>query len=173
MPPPLGFNFNCRVNYVPCIVTNNRGRGVPARYTRVIMGLDPHVISIIPGDNSQYGGPLYAIPDHDQGECPWYTQDDLWRFKYSADDFDWFESALKHIGDLSLTAEVMHYHEASCLFLQYQEEIRKIEERMWQAGQLKDASGHRLEGANTLHRIDEALVDLDCRARVRHRNTRC
>ena len=28
--PPLGFNFNCGVNYVPCIVTDNRGRGVPA-----------------------------------------------------------------------------------------------------------------------------------------------
>ena len=65
-PPPLGFNFNRGVNYVPCIVTDNRGRGVPAQYTRVIMGPDPHVIGIIPGDNSQYGGPLYAIPDHDQ-----------------------------------------------------------------------------------------------------------
>ena len=57
-PPPLGFNFNRGANYVPCIVTDNRGRGVPAQYTRVIMGPDPHVIGIIPGDNSQYGGPL-------------------------------------------------------------------------------------------------------------------
>ena len=59
-PPPLGFNFNRGVNYVPCIVTDNRGRGVPAWYTRVIMGPDPHVIGIIPGDNSQYGGSLYV-----------------------------------------------------------------------------------------------------------------
>ena len=56
MPPPLGFNFNRGANYVPCIVTDSRGRGVPAHYTRVIMGPDPHVISIIPGDTSQYGG---------------------------------------------------------------------------------------------------------------------
>ena len=171
-PPPLGFNFNRGANYVPCIVTDNRGRGVPAWYTRVIVGLDPHVIGIIPGDNSQYGGPLYTVPDHDQGDRPWYAQDDLWRFKYSADDFDQFESALEHIGDLSLTAEVAHYHKASHLFFQYQEEIRKIEERLWQAGQLKDASGRRLEGANTLHRIEEALVDLDHRLRVCHGNTR-
>ena len=66
--PPLGFNFNCRANFVPCIVTNNRGRGVLAQYTWVIMGPDPHVVGIIPGDHSQYGGPLYTIPDHDQGE---------------------------------------------------------------------------------------------------------
>ena len=76
MPPPLGFNFNRGVNYVPCIVTDNRGRGVPAQYTRVIMGPDPHVIGIIPGDNSQYGGPLYVVPDHNQGDCPRYVQDD-------------------------------------------------------------------------------------------------
>ena len=136
------------------------------------MGPDPHVIGIIPGDSSQYGGPLYAVPDHDLGERPWYAQDDFWRFKYGSDDLDRFNSALEHISDLSLTAEVMHYREASHLFFQYQEEIRKIEERLWQAGQLKDASGRRLEGAYTLHRIEEALVDLDRRLRVRHGNTR-
>ena len=130
------------------------------------MGPDPHVIGIIPGDNLQYGGPLYTVPDHDQGERPWYAQDDLWQFKYGADDFDRFESALEHIGDLSLTAKVTCYREASRLFFQYQEEMRKIEERLWQAGQLKDASGRMLEGANALHRIEEALVDLDRRSRV-------
>ena len=136
------------------------------------MGPDPHVIGIIPGDASQYGGPLYAVPAHDQGERPQYAPDDFWRFKYGSDDFDRFESALKHIGDLSLTAEVTRYREASRLFFQYQEEICKIEVRLWEAGQLKDASGRRLEGANALHRIDEALVDLDRRSRVRHGNTR-
>ena len=136
------------------------------------MGPDPHVIGIIPGDNSQYGGPLYAVPTHDQGERPQYTPDDLWRFKFGSNDFDRFESALEHIGDLSLTAEVTRYREASRLFFQYQEEIRKIEARLWEAGQLKDASGRRLEGANALYRIDEALADLDRRARVRHGNVR-
>ena len=155
-----------------CIVTDSRGRGVPACYTRVIMGPDPHVISIISGDTLQYGGPLYAVPDHNQGEHPRYVQDDLWWFKFGADDFDWFESALEPISDLSLTAEVMRYREASRLFFQYQEEIRKIEVRLWEASQHKDASGRRLEGANTLHRIEEALVDLDHRSRVRHGNTR-
>ena len=52
--PLLGFNFNRGTNYVPGIVTDNTGRGIPARYTRVIMGLDLHIISIIPGHRSQY-----------------------------------------------------------------------------------------------------------------------
>ena len=61
-PPPLGFNFNRGADFIPCVVTNSEGRGVPAHYTRVIMGPDPHVIGIIPGDRSQYGGPLIHDP---------------------------------------------------------------------------------------------------------------
>ena len=136
------------------------------------MGPDPHVIGIIPGDNSQYGGPLYAVPDHDQGERPRYAQDNFWRFKFGADDFNRFESALERIGDLSLTAKVTHYRETSRLFFQYQEEIRKIENCMWEASQLKDTSVRRLEGANALHRIEEALAELDRLSRVHHGNTR-
>ena len=164
MPPPLGFNFNQGVNFVPCIVTNSEGRGVPARYTRVIMGPDPHVIGIIPGDRSQYGGPLYVIPDHGQEERPQYAYDDLWRFKYGADERVRFDNALDRIHDLSLIAEVARFREASRLFHMYQEEIRKIEERMWEAGQLQDASARRLEGANALDRIEAAAEELDRRA---------
>ena len=101
---------------------------------------------IIPGDQSQYGGPLYALPDHDQGECLQYTHDDLWHFKYGADKRVQFDNALEHLHDLSLTAEVAHFCKASHLFFVYQEEVCKIEEHMWEAGQLKDASPCRLEG---------------------------
>ena len=104
------------------------------------MGPDPHIIGIILGDWSQYGGSLYAIPDHDQGERPRYAHDDLWRFKYGTDEKVWFDNTLEHIHDLLLTAEVVHFREASHLFFVYQEEICKIEECMWEAGQLKDAS---------------------------------
>ena len=127
------------------------------------MGPDPHVIGIIPRDRSQYRGPLYTLPDHDQGEHPRYAQDDLWCFKYGANDRAWFDNAMEHIHDLSLTAEVAHFREASHLFFVYQEEVCKIEECMWEAGQLKDASARRLEGAIALDRIETAVEELDCR----------
>ena len=171
-PHPLGFNFNRGVNFVPCVVTNSEGRGVPARYTRVIMGPDPHVIGIIPGDRSQYGGPLHALPDHDLGERPRYAHDDLWRFKLGSDEKAHFDNALEYIHDLSLTAEVTQFREASHLFFVYQEEICKIEERMWEAGQLKDASARRLESANALNRIEAALQELVHRMAVRQEHIR-
>ena len=132
------------------------------------MGPDPHVIGTIPGDCSQYGGPLYALPNHDMGEWPWYTHNDCWWFKYGADEKVQFDNVLEYTHDLLLTAEVTQFHKVSHLFFTYQEEIHKIEERMGEAGQLKDASARRLEGANALARIKAAAEELDHRAA--HRN---
>ena len=136
------------------------------------MGPDPHVIGIIPGDRSQYGGPLYAIPDHGQEERPRYAHDDLWRFKYGADKRARFNNALDRIHDLSLIPEVACFCEVSCLFHMYQEEIRKVEECMWEVGQLQDASARRLEGANALDRIEAAAEELDQRAVPRQERER-
>ena len=166
-PPPIGFNYNRGANYVPFVITSNSGRTVPARFTRVIMGVDPHVIGMIPGDHNQYGGPLHAAPDHDLGERPRYAPDDLWQFKSGADNAARVDLALDFIHDLSLTAEVARFRETSRLFAQYQEDIRKIEVRMWEARQMKDSSARRLEGANALHRIEEALVKINRRQQRR------
>ena len=167
MPPPIGFNYNRGPNYVPCVISDNSGRNIPARFTRVVMGADPHIIGMILGDRNQYGGPLYMAPDHDQGERPRYAPDDLWQFKISADNSARFDLALNFIHDLSLTAEVSHFRETLHLFTQYQEDIRKLEVRMWEAGQMKDTSARRLEGANALHRIEEALVKINRRQQRR------
>ena len=112
------------------------------------MGADPHVIGMIPGDCSQYSGPLHAAPDHDQGERPRYAPDDLWQFKISTDNSTHFNLTLDFIHNLSLTAEVARFRETSSLFTQYQEDICKLEVCMWEAGQMKDTSARRLEGAN-------------------------
>ena len=101
-PPPIGFNYNRGPNYVSFIITNNQGRSDPARFTRVIMGADPHVIGMIPGDNNQYGGPLHTAPDHDLGERPRYAPDNLWQFKVGADNAACVDLTLDFLHDLSL-----------------------------------------------------------------------
>ena len=131
------------------------------------MGADPHVIGMIPGNSNQYGGPLHAALDHDLGERPRYAPDDLWQFKFGADNFAHFELALDFIHNLSLMAEVSHFRKTSRLFTQYQEDIHKLKVHMWEAGQMKDTSAQRLEGANALHRIEEALVEINRRQQGR------
>ena len=131
------------------------------------MGADPHVIGMILGDSNQYSGPLHTAPDHDLGERPWYAPDDLWQFKVGADNAAHIDVALNFLHDLSLMAEVSHFCETLQLFAQYQEDIRKIKVHMWEAGQMKDSSVCRLEGANALHRIEEALVEVNRRQQRR------
>ena len=165
-PPPIGFDYNCGVNYVPCVIQHH-SRNIPARFTRIVMGADPQVISMIPGDSNMYSGPLYTTPDHDVGDRPRYAPDNLWQFKLGADNFARFNTALDFIHDLSLMAEVARYRETLHLFTQYQEDIRRLEEHMWEAGQIRDSSARRLEGANALHRIEEALVEVNRRQQGR------
>ena len=92
---------------------------------------------------------------------------DLWQFKIGADNSARVDLALDFIHDLSLTAEVMRFLETSSLFTRYQEDIRKLEVRMWEAGRMKDASVCRLEGANALHRIEKAMVEINRRQQRR------
>ena len=172
-PPPIGFNYNCGPNYMPCVISDNNGRNIPAHFTRVVIGVDPHIIGMILGDRSQYGGPLHAIPNHDQGERPWYAYDDLWQFKIGTDNSALFDLALNFIHDLSLMAKVSCFCETLCLFTQYQEDICKLKVHMWEARQMKDASAHRLEGANALQRIEEALVKINCRQQRRQPLMEC
>jgi hypothetical protein len=48
----------------------------------------------------------------------------------------------------------------------YKRDIELIQERMWEAGTLMEASGRRLEGANTLSRIEDTSDE--CQQRNLH-----
>jgi hypothetical protein len=44
LPPPLGFERNIGRNYVPCLISLEGRRQVPATYIRVVMSINPQVI---------------------------------------------------------------------------------------------------------------------------------
>ena len=170
-PPPLGFDFNCGSNYVPCLVTLDGGRCVPACYVHVVMSNDPYIISIVPGDDNHYGLALHAEPcyDIDQFQCPCYHTNDLWHLKYGVDEAEEFDEALSFLHDHLLTAEVHRYHEAGMLEVSYKADIKKLEDRMWAAGTMKEASVRHLERANALAHIEVSVAELRCRRAQRER----
>ena len=90
--------------------------------------------------------------------------DDLWRLKWGSDDAAIFDASLKYLGDQSLTAEVHRFQEAGRIIAQYEEDIRRLETRKWEAGCLQDASICCLESANVLERLDRAQVEQHMRA---------
>ena len=97
-------------------------------------------------------------------EQPHYGLDYLWRLKWGSDDTAIFDTSLEYLGNRSLTAEVHHFWEAGRIIAQYEEDIRRLEIRKWEAGCLQDASIHRLESANVLEQLDRAQVEWHMRA---------
>ena len=133
------------------------------------MSNDPYVIGIVPGDNNHYGSALHTEPCYDinQFQRPRYHTNNLWCLKYGADEAKEFDDALSFLHDQSLTAEVHRYREAGMLEASYKADIKKLEDRMWAAGTMKEASVRRLEQANTLASIEVSVAELRCR-RAQH-----
>jgi hypothetical protein len=158
-PPPLGFERNIGRNYVPCLIPLEGGRQVPATYICVVMSINPQVIGRRNGDEAEYGGPVYAQPDFG-AEASRYAADDLGRFKANAPEVEAFDAALTFIHDHALIAEVHRFRQASMAVTQYQHNIEQIQEHMWEAGALMEAAAHRLEGGNSINRIEDAIEEL-------------
>ena len=133
-------------------------------YICMVMSNNPYVIGIVPGDNNHYGLALHTEPcyDIDQLQCPRYHTDDLWHLKYRADKAEEFDEALSFLHDHSLTAEVHHYHKARMLEASYKADIKKLEDCMWAAGTMKEASVCCLEQANALAHIKVGVAELKC-----------
>jgi hypothetical protein len=64
------------------------------------------------------------------------------------------------IHDRALIAEVYRFRQASMAVTQFQCNIEQIQERMWEAGALMEAASRRLEGANSINRIEDAMEEL-------------
>jgi hypothetical protein len=123
------------------------------------MSINPQVIGRRDGDEAEYGGPLYAQPDFG-AEASCYAADNLGRFKANALEVEAFDEALTFIHDCALVAEVYRFRQSSMAITQYQRDIELIQERMWEAGALMEAAARRLEGANSINRIEDAMEEL-------------
>jgi hypothetical protein len=159
LPPPLGFEHNIGCNYVPCLISLEGRRQVPATYVHMVMSINPQVIGRRDGDEAEYGGPVYAQPDFG-AEASRYAPDDLGQFRANASESEAFDNALAFIHDRALIAEVYHFRQASMAVTQYQRNIEQIQERMWEAGALMEGAARRLEGANSINRIEDAMEEL-------------
>jgi hypothetical protein len=124
------------------------------------MTMNPQVIGRWEGDSTEYGGPLYAEPDFTI-EAPCYAADDIGCFKANTPEAEEFNAALELIHDCSSIAEVYRFRQSSMAVTQYQCDIERIQECMWEAGALMEASARCLEGANLITQI-ENTVDECC-----------
>ena len=121
------------------------------------MEMDPRVVGRMEGDDQDYAGPLHAMPDFTV-DRPRYLADDLHRFRSNMEETALFDAALEYINNRTLSAEVYRYRQASSLIAILQHDIDQIQQCMWEAGALLEGSSCRLEAANALDHIEEAVV---------------
>ena len=69
-----------------------------------------------------------------------------------------FNAALEYINNQTLSAEVYQYQQVSSLITILQHNIDRIQHCMWEAGALLEGASHRLEAANVLDQIKEAVI---------------
>ena len=121
------------------------------------MEMDPRVVGRVEGDDHNYAGPLHAMPDFTV-DCLHYLADNLHCFQGNSDESSLFNATLKYINDCTLSAEVYQYWQASSLIAILQHNIVHIQHHMWEASALMEGTSCRLEAANALDWIEEAVV---------------
>jgi hypothetical protein len=158
-PPPLRFHCNRGRDYVPFLITAEDGRRWPVQWVQLTLADDPYMVGFRANDDHLYGGPIHAAPDFDISEKPMYSQEDAIVFKPGFEGAARIDVVLNCIHDMALKAEVHRYramcHTMGTLHL----EIKKLEQRLFEAGLKQKASLRRLEMANTMGRLEDEIQE--------------
>jgi hypothetical protein len=144
---------------VPFLITAEDGRQWPARWVQLTLADDPYMVGFRANDDHLYGGPIHAAPDFDISEKPTYSQEDLIVFKPGFEGAARIDAALNRIHDMALKAEVHRYRAMCHTMGTLHIEIKKLEQRLFEAGLKQKASVRRLELANAMGRIEDEIQE--------------
>jgi hypothetical protein len=106
-----------------------------------------------------YGGPIHAAPNFDISEKPTYSQEDVIVFKPGFEGVACIDAALHRIHDMALKAEVHRYRAMCHTMGTLHIEIKKLEQRLFEAGLKQKASVRRLEMANAMGWIEDDIQE--------------
>jgi hypothetical protein len=153
---------------VPFLITVEDGRQWPARWVQLTLADDPYMVGFRANDDHLYGGPIHATPDFDISEKPTHSQEDVIVFKPGFEGAACIDAALNCIDDMALKAEVHRYCAMCMTMAMLHIEIKKLEQRLFEAGLKQKASVRRLELANAMGRIEDEIQEHTEREVVRN-----
>jgi hypothetical protein len=155
-PTPSGFNLNQGHHYVPFRIPTTNGRGVTnAKYVHVRMGVNPTVDGCMYKGGVVHSGEVHATAEHDRGDTPDYTHEQLRHFRSNYSHRHEVDDALKRIRDKSLLAEVSHFRGTMDTMECLNKEIQERKEEMYSSGNDNRKCVRRLKRAHTLIRVFE------------------
>jgi hypothetical protein len=157
-PAVQGYENNQGTSYVSFTILDSTGRLVPARYIKVHMTDNPYIEARMTMDGPVHRGEIHAAAVHDRvGRTPDIGPDELRLLDRSYQDWIMVDEAIAHVGDRSLTAEVMRWHRLQKRMKAAQESIRQVEDRLFAMAVDQWACHTRLEEAWAVHRIEEEM----------------
>jgi hypothetical protein len=157
-PTVQGYENNQGTSYVPFTILDAMGRQVPARYIKVHMTDNPYLEARMAMDGPVHQGKIHAAAATNRvGRTLEVGPDKLRLLDRSYQDWMMVDEAIAHVGDRSLTAEVMRWRGLQKWMKAAQESIRQIEDRLFALAVDQRACRTRLEEAWAVHQIEEEM----------------
>ena len=128
---PKGYVLNEGADYIPFDIRLPSGEMKPAKYVKIEYGEDPLVYGMIDGDNHQYVESFQATPFPSAGPLRTYTSGQLEFFEDDHDLRPEVDSAIYHLYDKSVLAEVECYRINKKKLKREYEELRQIQHDIW------------------------------------------
>ena len=131
MKVPEGYVLNEGADYIPFDIHLPSGEMKPAKYVKVKYGEDPLVYGMVDGDHHQYVESFQATPFPSAGPLRTYTSAQLEFFEEGHDLHPEVDSAMYHLYDKSILAEVECYRINKKKLQQEYEELRQVQHNIW------------------------------------------
>ena len=151
---PKGYVLNEGADYIPFDIWLPSGKMKPAKYVKVEYGEDPLVYGMIDGDPHQYVESFQATPFPSAGPLRTYTSGQLEFFEDDHDLRPEVDSAVYHLYDKSVLAEVKCYQLNKKKLKREYEELRQVQHDIWKRELTLAGSVRRMAGARVYQRIE-------------------
>ena len=151
---PKGYTLNEGVDYIPFDIRLPSGEVKLAKYIKLEYGEDPLVYGMIDGDPHQYVESFQATPFPSAGPLHTYTSGQLELFEEDHDLHPEVDSAVYHLYNKSVLAEVecyrINHKKLKCEY----EELRQIQHDIWKRELTIGGCARRMAGAQIYQRIE-------------------
>ena len=151
---PKGYTLNEGMDYVPFDIRLPSGEMKPTKYIKLEYGEDPLGYGMIDGDPHQYIESFQATPFPSAGPLRTYTSSQL---KFFEDDHDLrpeIDSAVAHLYDKSVMAEVECYRINKKKLKREYEELWQIQHDIWKQELTLGGCARCMAGARIYQRIE-------------------
>ena len=149
-----GYVLNEGADYIPFDIRLPTGETTPTKYIKLEFGEDPLIYGMIDGDPHQYVESFQATPHPSAGPLRTYTSGQLKFFEEDHDLCPEVDSAVYHLYDKSVLAEVECYRINKKKLQREYEELRQVQHDIWKRELTIGGCARRLAGARVYQRIE-------------------